>query len=80
MPLARELYVGKRLTEMKAANRGRWVAPDGREWSDLLLQLELERGEFELVIRSAEAYVVRTREGHLLHLVLVSYQTADHGE
>lgn len=65
---------------MNAANRGRWVAPDGKEWSDLVLQLELERGEFELVIRSPEAYVVRTRGGQYLHLVLVSYQTADHGE
>lgn len=65
---------------MNAANRGRWIAPDGREWSDLLLQLELERGEFELLIRSSEAYVVRTREEQVLHLVLVPYQTADHGE
>ncbi|SEP30541.1 hypothetical protein SAMN04487948_1405 [Halogranum amylolyticum] len=65
---------------MNAANRGRWVAPDGREWSDLLLQLALDRGEFELVIRSAEAYVVRTRDGEHLHLVFVSYQTVDQGE
>jgi hypothetical protein len=65
---------------MIAANRGRWVAPDGCEWSDLLLQLELERGEFELLIRSAEAYVVRTSEGQLLHLVLVPYQSVDPSE
>lgn len=65
---------------MSSEKRGRWVAPDGHEWSDLSLRLELERGEFELLIRSAEAYVVRTRTGDILHLVLVSYQTADHGE
>lgn len=65
---------------MTSAKRGRWVAPDGHEWSDLSLRLELERGEFELLIRSAEACVVRTRTGDLLHLVLVSYQAADYGD
>lgn len=65
---------------MNAENGGRWVAPDGRDWSELHLQLELERGTLQLLIRSPEAYVVRTRNGEELHLVLVSYPTADHSE
>ncbi|EJN57155.1 hypothetical protein HSB1_45410 [Halogranum salarium B-1] len=66
--------------EMNAENRGRWVAPNGRDWSERHLQLELERGTLQLLIRSPEAYVVRTHEGEELHLVLVSYPTADHSE